>query len=81
MSEPARYLNGVPANLPAAAWDALAWLERMPRPADAENRTRLESCTAALREQLAPHLPAPDPAPVETPGLATTGEAAEESGA
>lgn len=62
MSEPARYVNGEPENLTAAAWDALAWLERMPRPDDPENLRRLERCIAALREELAPCIPPQMPA-------------------
>lgn len=62
MPEPARFVDGFPDNLPAAALDALEWLEVFrhspllaKRP---EDRERLERCVTALREQVAPHLSA-----------------------
>jgi hypothetical protein len=66
--EPIRWApDGTPANLPAAALDALEWLEVFrglldhdpPRPWIrshlAENRTRLDRAIAALSRHLAPH--------------------------
>jgi hypothetical protein len=66
--EPIRWAaDGQPANLPAAALDALEWLEVFrnlldydpPRPwirsRLAENRDRLDRAIAALSRHLAPH--------------------------
>jgi hypothetical protein len=69
MSERARYVDGLPRNLAAAANDALMWLETF-RDQQAIRRTgapeevvvdadsRLERCIAALGKELTPFLPA-----------------------
>ncbi|MGV3720872.1 MAG: hypothetical protein ACO1SX_08175 [Actinomycetota bacterium] len=63
--EPARYIDGVPDNLPAAAADALVWMELWKRhrhlsvnQLKAVDQQRFEACTAALERHLQPHLPA-----------------------
>lgn len=62
-AEPARYLDGVPTNLPGAAYDALEWLRWLSR-ASEEGRVRLvrpeclTGCLVTLEKALQPHLPA-----------------------
>jgi hypothetical protein len=56
----ARYVNGEPTNLPAAAYDALEWcrwITRRPELAGAVERP-LRECIAALERELRPCLPA-----------------------
>lgn len=66
MSEPARYLNGKPENLAAAAWDALEWLRLLANPQNRrlhqalspDARVKAALCRDALEGFVAPHLPA-----------------------
>jgi hypothetical protein len=55
----ARYVDGIPTNLPAAAYDALEWLAWIDRKgiARGENAGRLQEALRVLREQLDPCLP------------------------
>ena len=55
-AEPVVYVDGQPGNLPAAAWDALAWLEWMPKPSTPSLREKLERTITGLRMYLEPHL-------------------------
>jgi hypothetical protein len=63
--EKARFIEGEPANLPAAALDALEWLEWLRKHLAQnhagvvydEHRRRLALATDCLREHLAPCLP------------------------
>lgn len=65
MSEdPARYTEGVPDNLPAAAYDALAWLQLLKRRRQLSvnqlspvGQQRFEACVSALERHLESHLP------------------------
>ena len=54
----ARYRDGLPQNLPAAANDALEWLRWLQRSGVIGKREHLPRCIAALEQHLAPHLPA-----------------------
>lgn len=59
---PARYTDGIPDNLPAAANDALAWLRWLwghaPRGWQQDSYVKLGACIARLEAELQPHLPA-----------------------
>ena len=65
MSEKALFINGYPANLPAASLDALEWLlafkeimrERFTEDKYLEARDRLQRAIDALKQELKPHLP------------------------
>jgi hypothetical protein len=63
-NEKATFKNGVPVNLPAAALDALEWLEWLRQYAEKhlvfsqpDSQKRLEKATRTLRKHLKPHLP------------------------
>lgn len=61
----ALFIGGEPANLPAAALDALEWLELILSAQkrgkdlvmDKANQARLTRCVDTLKGSLAPHLP------------------------
>lgn len=60
----ALFINGKPANLPAAALDALEWLQWLHKYADKhlvfsqpDSQKRLTSAIRGLKKELKPHLP------------------------
>lgn len=64
MARKAAFHNGEPANLPAAAMDALEWCEWLHKYADkhlvfsqSDSMTRLAAAIDELKKQLEPHLP------------------------
>lgn len=63
MTEPAdpQWIDGLPANLPAAIADALEWLDLLGRRdwLNQENRERVRGCAAALRGHVTPAPRAP----------------------
>jgi len=64
MPDPPTYLDGEPANLPAAAKDALDWLKFLTtRPLTQKNRRRLKLAIKALEAYLPDEPPVFDKSP------------------